>query len=208
VDDEGLTVSAPWRSSERRITAVIRDAEDWILRKLATWAAHPSRRQSWVDGDIIRYLGRDLRLQVESHAPAAIATLGDGDCLRIAVPRPAEPDDVKALTVKWLRRHAQTHFIERIGVIAPMLEVPVPRLFLSGARTRWGSCNARCEVRLNWRLIQAPGPTIDYVVAHELAHLREMNHSRRFWDLVAGVCPQHRDARAELDRMGRYYMAI
>jgi len=76
------------------------------------------------------------------------------------------------------------------------------------APLRWGSCNVKREVRLNWRLIQAPQKTIDYVVAHELAHIVEMNHSRRFWNLVTAVCPHHKDARAELDYMGRYYMDL
>ena len=69
-------------------------------------------------------------------------------------------------------------------------------------------CNARREVRLNWRLIQAAQPTIDYVVVHELAHLIEMNHSQRFWKLVASVCPHYREACDELNRMGLYYMDI
>ena len=64
------------------------------------------------------------------------------------------------------------------------------------------------DIRLNWRLIQAPRPTVDYVVVHELAHLIEMNHSRRFWKIVAGICPGYKDACAELDRMGLFYMDI
>ena len=110
--------------------------------------------------------------------------------------------------VKWYRRHAHSNFSGRIGEFAPRLDVAAPRLFLSSARTRWGSCNAKREVRLNWRLIQAAQSTIDYVVVHELAHLIEMNHSRRFWRLVASVCPHYREACAELNRMGLYYMDI
>ena len=208
VDERGLMVSAPWRSTERRITGIIRDSENWVLRKLDVWSAYPSRRQSWTDGDTIKYLGRDLRLQLREYRTAALASLGDADCLQVALPVPGDSKAVKAAVLKWYRYHATSNFIERIGVYAGLYGLAAPRLFLSGARTRWGSCNVKREIRLNWRLIQALQTTIDYVVAHELAHLVEMNHSRRFWNLVAGVCPHHKEARAELDRMGRYYMDI
>lgn len=207
VDERGLIVSAPWRSTERRITGIIRDAEDWVLSKLAVWSAYPSRNQSWADGDTIKCLGRDLRLNVREDR-AALATLSEANCLQVALPEPRDAVAVRAAVLKWYRRHATSNFTERIGVYARLYGLAAPRLFLSGAQTRWGSCNVKREVRLNWRLIQAPQPTIDYVVAHELAHLVEMNHSRRFWNLVAAVCPHHRQARAELDHVGRYYMDI
>ena len=208
VDERGLIVSAPWRSTEHRITGIIRDAEDWVLSKLAVWSAYPSRNQSWADGDTIKCLGRDLRLNVREDRAAALATLSEANCLQVALPEPRDADAVRAAVLKWYRRQATSNFTERIDVYARLYGLEAPRLFLSGAQTRWGSCNVKREVRLNWRLIQAPQPTIDYVVAHELAHLVEMNHSRRFWNLVATVCPHHRQARAELDHVGRYYMDI
>jgi predicted metal-dependent hydrolase len=208
VDECGLIVSAPWRSTERRIAGIIRDAEDWVLRKLAVWSAYPSRNQTWTDGETVKYLGGDLRLHLTADRHASPATLDDADDLKVALPDPADSDAVRAAIVKWYRHHATSNFTERIGIYARLYGVATPRLFLSNAQTRWGSCNVKREIRLNWRLIQAPQPTIDYVVAHELAHLVEMNHSRRFWDLVAAVCPHHRQARTELDHMGRYYMGI
>lgn len=208
VDEHGLTVSAPWRSSERRIAGVIRDAEAWVLKKLDVWSAFPARIQSWADGDRVKYLGRDLSLHLTADRIATRVTLQDGDRLHIALSDPTHTDSVKTAVVKWYYRHAQSNFSERIVEFSPRLDVPVPRLFLSSAGTRWGSCNAKREVRLNWRLIQAAQSTIDYVVVHELAHLVEMNHSQRFWRLVASVCPHYREACAELNRMGLYYMDI
>ncbi len=179
-----------------------------MLKKLDVWSALPARNQSWIHGDKVRYLGRDLSLHLTQDSVATLATLQDGDRLHISLADPAHKDSVRAAVVKWYRRHAQSNFSDRIGEFAPGLGVPAPRLFLSSARTRWGSCNAKREVRLNWRLIQATQSTIDYVVVHELAHLIEMNHSRRFWKLVASLCPHYREACAELDRMGLYYMDI
>ncbi|MEO8158044.1 MAG: SprT family zinc-dependent metalloprotease [Betaproteobacteria bacterium] len=208
VDEHGLTVSAPWRSSERRIVGAIRDAEDWVLKKLDDWSALPARTQSWMQGDTVRFLGRVLSLHLTQDTVATLATLQDGDRLAVSLANPAHADSVKAAVVKWYRRHALANFSGRIGELAARLGVSVPRLFLSAARTRWGSCNAKREVRLNWRLIQAAQPTIDYVVVHELAHLIEMNHSRRFWALVESACPHYREACADLNRMGLYYMDI
>lgn len=201
-------MSAPWRSSERRIVDVIRDAEAWVLKKLDVWSAFPARRQSWAHGDKLRYLGRDLDLHLRRDPVATLVGLQDADCLLVSLPEPDDKGAVTAAVVQWYRRHAQTNFSGRIGEFAPRFGLPVPRLFLSSARTRWGSCNARREVRLNWRLIQAAQSTIDYVVVHELAHLIEMNHSKRFWKLVGSLCPLYREACDELTRMGLYYMDI
>ena len=77
----------------------------------------------------------------------------------------------------------------------------MPPLALSAARTRWGSCSLRSGIRLNWRLIHFPADTVDYVVAHELAHLREMNHSPRFWAVVGEIYPDYQAARDELKRL-------
>lgn len=201
-------MSAPWRSSERRILAVIRDAEAWVLRKLEIWSALPARNQSWTHGDRIKYLGRDLTLQLSVDDIATLVVIQDQEHLSIALPNPADRDAVRAAVIAWYRRHAQSNFATRVGEFASRLGVALPRMLISNARTRWGSCNARREVRLNWRLIQATQPTIDYVVVHELAHLIEMNHSRRFWNVVESVCPHYREGCAELNRMGLYYLDI
>lgn len=208
VNEHGLTVNAPWRSSERRIAGVILESGDWVLKKLAVWSAYPARKQTWGDNDRIRFLGRELQIRLVDDGIASTSTLEDSDQLRIAMPTPHTGTAVQAAVVKWYRRHAQSNFSERIAAYAPRIDVPVPRLFLSAARTRWGSCNVKGDIRLNWRLIQASQPTVDYVVVHELAHLIEMNHSRRFWKIVAGICPWYKDACADLDRMGLYYMDI
>lgn len=208
VNEHGLTVNAPWRSSQRRIVGVILESAEWVLKKLAVWSAYPARKQSWIEGDRIRFLGRELQLSLVKDSVASTTTLEEGDRLKIALAAPHGKTAVQAAVVQWYRRHAKANFSERIAVYAPRLDVAVPRLFLSAARTRWGSCNVKGDIRLNWRLIQASQSTVDYVVVHELAHLHEMNHSRRFWKIVAGVCPYYKEACADLDRMGLYYMDI
>ena len=98
----------------------------------------------------------------------------------------------------WQQREAKRVFAERAAHFAERLGVRVTRLTLSSAETRWGSASASGAVRLHWRLIHHPLATIDYVVAHELAHLREMNHGPRFWKVVESVVPDYRERRASL----------
>jgi predicted metal-dependent hydrolase len=114
------------------------------------------------------------------------------------------PDDAGRVLEKALRERARELFLARLAHYAALLGVAMPRLTLSAARTRWGSCSLKTGVRLNWRLIHFPLPVIDYVVAHELAHLREMNHSHRFWSIVEHLYPDYRAARDELKTLAAH----
>ena len=206
VDDRGLTVSVPWRTSERYITHFLHDSSKWVLRKLDAWELKKPRPRCWESGEWLDYLGRQLVLDVRV-SPHAMVTLEDGDRLGVMLPQPGS-DNVRSAVVQWYRRHAAVHFKQRIEHYSALIPVAPPRLFLSSARTRWGSCNSQAQVRLNWRLIQARPAVIDYVVAHELAHLKVMNHSARFWRVVQRLCPDIEQSKAELNAMGQHYMAL
>ena len=106
------------------------------------------------------------------------------------------------IVMDWYRSQALACFGERIAFYAPRLGVALPQLRLSYARTLWGSCNTRGVIHLNWRLIQKPLHLVDYVVAHELSHLIEMNHSSAFWRTVERVYPNYAAARKELKKLG------
>ena len=111
--------------------------------------------------------------------------------------------DARVVLEKALRDKARCVFAERLAHYVPQLGVPPPPLRLSAARTRWGSCSHRGGISLNWRLILMPLPVVDYVVAHELAHLKEMNHSPGFWSVVQQLCPDWRARRLELRQLAR-----
>ena len=207
VDERGLTVSVPWRTSDRYISRFLQDSAPWVLRKLATWESRKPKLRLWQDGELIDYLGRPLRLAVISD-PHSLAQLQDNDVLALSLPEPHTADAVRAALVKWYRRHAQAHFGARVAHYSTQLAIEAPRVFISNARSRWGSCNANREVRLSWRLMQAAPQIVDYVVAHELAHLKQMNHSARFWRVVEQLCPDYASARAELDAMGHHFMTL
>jgi predicted metal-dependent hydrolase len=207
VDERGLTVSVPWRTSDRYIARFLQGSASWVLRKLQEWESRRPAPRAWRDGELIDYLGRQLRLQLCA-AEFSLAQLRDGGMLSLSLPEPHESETVRATLVKWYRRHAQTHFRARVEHFSEQLGIASPRVFLSNAQTRWGSCNAERQVRLNWRLIQAAPHVVDYVVAHELAHLEEMNHSARFWRIVERLCPDYLAARSELNALGHHLMTV
>ena len=207
VDENGLTVSVPWRTSDRYIARFLEDSAQWVLRKLDAWEERRPARRLWLSGESLDYLGRQLRLQVLA-APYSLVTLRDEQMLEVTMPEPTHSDAVRAAVIKWYRRHAMTHFRDRVVHFSAKLNVAPPRVFLSSARTRWGSCNVKHEVRLNWRLMQAGTPVIDYVVAHELAHLQELNHSVRFWRLVERIFPEFREPQSVLNAMTAHYMTL
>jgi predicted metal-dependent hydrolase len=207
IDERGLIVSVPWRTSDRYINRFLAESAQWILRKLDAWERDKPPQRRWHAGEALDYLGRQLRLELKA-APYTLVTLQDADILEVTLTDPTHAESVRASVVKWYRRHAQAHFRERVVHYSAKLGVEAPRVFLSSARTRWGSCNAKREVRLNWRLMQAAAPVIDYVIAHELAHLKELNHSARFWRVVERLCPEFRAPQAELNAMTQHYMTL
>jgi len=191
VDERGLHASAPRWVTLTEVEAFIREKEAWVLRKLHEARANARPPLLWREGVRLPYLGAELGVFT---APAGEPTRLIGDRLELAV----TSDMLRESTLGWLRERALALFGERIAALAPCLDVAVRRLSLSNARTQWGSCSTDGRVRLSWRLIHLRLALIDYVVAHELAHLRHMNHSARFWRVVGSVCPEYLAARGEL----------
>lgn len=208
VDGNGLVVSVPWNASDTRIRRSIAGAADWILKKLDEWSGHETREQCWSDGEQLAFLGRDLTLKVVEDAVLLPPVLRDQWCLQVTVADAASETRIREAAIGWYRRHAARNFSERIARYAAAMQLPAPRMFLSNARTQWGSCNSKRQVRLNWRLVQAPQEVVDYVVVHELAHLVEMNHSKRFWQIVERHFPDHLAAREHLNERGHWYLDI
>jgi predicted metal-dependent hydrolase len=205
VDPAGLTVSAPLAVSVASIEGYLRSSERWITQKLAQWDSRKVPAASWSDGAALPYLGRALTLRTATAGRAHVEITGDE--LKVAVPVLEDPAVRKAV-IAWYKRAALAHMAGRAFSIARDAGLPMPRVFLSSARTRWGSCNSKREIRLAWRLVKAPPAIIDYVVCHELAHLRHLDHSRSFWSEVERLCPGHKGLRAELEATDHLYRSF
>ena len=209
VGPEGLSVSAPRWVGVKEVDSALQDKRVWILRKLREQRERAQRLQSaridWRDGTELPFLGERVILVLDARASGVVLDDGaDGlpgvarRLLRIGLPHTATPEQIRDATHGWLQRQARRIFEERCAEFATRLEVRVRRIGLSSAATRWGSANADGSIRLNWRLVHFGLPIIDYVVAHELAHLREMNHSPAFWEVVRSVLPDYEDSRTAL----------
>ncbi len=209
VGPEGLSVSAPKWVGMGDIEAALREKGPWILRKLAEQQERAQKMQAakvdWRDGTSIPFLGETVIVVLDPRATGAVLNSDAAALpgvprltLHVGLQHSASPDQIRDAVQSWLQRQARRVFQERVAHFAAQLRVACTRLALSSAQTRWGSASADGSIRLNWRLIHFALPTIDYVVAHELAHLREMNHSPRFWDVVRSVLPEYEQARGAL----------
>jgi predicted metal-dependent hydrolase len=200
IDHRGLRVGAPPLSSLREVEALILQHSDWVVQKLDEWHGRCSPELlQIVDGVRLPLLGAEVEVRLAVGGNRAVWNQSGG--LTLCLRSPAEAGRVLE---KTLREKARELFLERLVFYAAQQGLTLPGLTISSARTRWGSCSLRSGIRLNWRLIHFPLHVIDYVVAHELAHLREMNHSPRFWANVAQLYPDYRVVRAELKKLGAH----
>lgn len=197
VDDRGLTVCIPARTSEKWLHSVLQEKAGWVLEKLDGWKSRRPAAMRWEDGDKIHYKGELLTLRVVQSLFAAPAHRY-GNELRLFVVNDRTAAHIKQTVQRWYRNEAEQLFVERVAHYAQLLYVAPREVKLSAAKTQWGSCTPQGSVRLNVQLIKLPPPLIDYVVVHELAHLREMNHSAAFWRVVGSVCAEYPGLRKEL----------
>ena len=194
---DGLVVHAPQRISQSLLESLISQKADWIQKKLAGVDKHQIPPLRWQDGEQLLLLGNSVTLALK-HDARSRAVSYDPGFLQLAMPNPGEAPAVARKVLQWYKKQALTDFARRLEIFSAKLGVALPTLLISNARTRWGSCNSKREVRLNWRLLQAPPHLINYVICHELAHLKEMNHSAKFWAVVASIYPDYKTAEKEL----------
>ncbi|NML24899.1 M48 family metallopeptidase [Zoogloea dura] len=205
IDHRGLTVGVPLRVGLGDIESFIRKHADWVVDQLqARPALPPAESCEPCDGAEIPVLGLPWRLRIGRGGNRIVwhegIKLGEsGPVLELAL---RAGSSARALLLKALQQRGLELFRNRVEEYCLRLGRPVPLVGLSSARTRWGSCSSRTGIRLHWRLIHLPLPLIDYVVAHEVAHLVEMNHSPKFWSVVESLYPDHASARRALRQAG------
>jgi hypothetical protein len=198
IDDDGLFVAAPLRAPWREVEGFVREKAQWILAKLAERAERGRPRVLFGEtGEWLPLFGREVMLQVDAGRRAV--TL-EPECLQVRVPEPHRRGAVRSLLKDWLKAQALAALAPRVAHFAARVSLPAPPLKLSNARTQWGVCTSTGRIRLAWRLVHLGPELADYVVAHEIAHLVELNHSERFWALVEWLYPDWQDARARIER--------
>lgn len=200
VGPDGLVVRSPSWVPLREVDAAVQEKAAWIVAKLQQARQRQTEQFQkaieWAHGAAVPFLGRTVQLCVLERGARSDAL--PEDTLPVSVPPGATTTQVREAAESWLKKQARALFEQRLHHFAPLLGVRWQKMSLSSASTRWGSARSDGHIRLNWRLIHLPISQIDYVVVHELAHLREMNHSPRFWETVGEVMPDYAQRRQAL----------
>ncbi|UCH51029.1 MAG: M48 family metallopeptidase [Chloroflexota bacterium] len=187
----GLTVIVPHSYNIGQLPGLLKSKERWVsgnLAKFSHFQSLPSKKE-FKFGDTVPYLGQDLELvKLENHDVAGNVML-DGNKLAVRTEL-FKNGILESALEQWFRTEAAKLINERTDKLGSQMGISYKRIVIRGQKTRWGSCSRKKNLSFNWKLIMAPQPVIDYVIIHELAHLKEMNHSKRFWALVAKYCPK------------------
>lgn len=186
-DDGGLIIRAPLHCPQKAIEQAVKDCEKWIVRRSAE-----IDRQNWLykpvtgeNGDGVFYFGKKLTLLLSQVKRITI----DAENAKIYAPD-KPPEEVKASLVKWFKEEAKVYLKERAILLCLREGLPLfQKLTVSSAKSKWGSCNAKGEIRLSYKLMFLPAAVTDYVIFHELCHIEHHNHGQAFWAKVEKVCP-------------------
>lgn len=201
-----LVVTAPEGVAIDRLNGIVRHKAPWVLKRIKTASERlpPPSDREFVTGEPVLYLGRQFRLKViESEDEHPRIWAGSYE-----VPVPASFNgaarrrEVRRRLAGSLKQHADLYLPDRLDDVCRRLPVEKPSIIVREQAKRWGSCDARGVLRINWRIVQAPIPLIEYVLLHELVHLRYPNHDRAFWSAVGRVMPDYEDRRARLRELG------
>ena len=203
VDEDGVRVGAPWHATHNAIERLLQKHARWVLGKLDEWQVRRVAARHWTDGELLMHFGEPLTLKLADDVDAV------GRKASHLIVRADVSSRVARQVQEWLHAQALQYFQQRVAHYCSRLAIDsTPSVLLSSARTRWGSCHTSGRIHLNWRLVQMPVRLIDYVVAHEVAHLIEMNHSPRFWRAVGNLVPDYAALRRELRRDGFRYLVV
>ncbi len=202
--DLTVGVRAPLGTALEEIEAVVKKRAAWIRkqqRELVRYLPHLPPRQ-YVSGESHRYLGRQYRLRVNASPESEPTVQQTRNTLEVVVADPADRQHVKVLLDAWYRARAEDVFAARLAACYPKVQhlgLPYPQLAVREMRSRWGNCDPDDRITLNIKLILVPEELIDYVIYHELCHLREHHHGKAFYQLLDRVLPEWRERKRKLE---------
>jgi len=202
--DGNVVIYAPHSTSNREIERFFYEKKKWISTKLAEKKAYDEfkdRRHTLSEGDTFLYLGRLYPISIHDHDgnyPPLQLLFGN------FLLRRDRMSDARALFIKWYKERAEEEITKRVIFYSRKLKLYPRAVRITNARTRYGSCSSNNRLSFSWRIIMAPYPVIDYVIIHELIHIREKNHSKRFWKAITDILPDCRERRAWLKEKGPF----
>jgi len=199
--DSSVLVVAPIDSTPEKIQAKVEKRASWIAKQQRFFNKRPDKAYTheWVSGENIFYLGRQYRLKIsEGKSDAKLM----GKYLHISVPNKKNKSQIETLVNAWYLSHARTKLEERIKTFEPMLKregLEMNSLIIRKLEKRWGSCTPKRNIVINADLIKTPIHCIDYVIIHELCHLKHHNHGPEFWSLLNKYCPNWSKLKDKLE---------
>lgn len=201
--DAGLEIIIPEGLRIGSVEPYIKSQEKWILDKLSRYSRPDQdwRQNCFPKGQHTLFLGREYDLIKIIRKGAQPEVRLDNNNMFITMPD-GSTETLTRILENWYRQNAREIFTERVKVINREMNLDYNRIFIRNQKTRWGSCSGLKNLSFNWRLVMAPIQIIDYLVAHELSHILEMNHSKKFWQIVETVCPDYRIHRKWLKENG------
>ena len=201
-DSAELEVVVPGGYDLGLLEGVLQRKQDWILEQINRYQQLKKVALPGQDGGKrVYYRGRACEVEVKVEQGKKQSVFLSGDKLVVTVPAGSE-NEAGAVLEHWLRSAARQIITQRVETISKGLKLSYNRIFIRNQKTRWGSCSQKKNLNFNWRLVMVPPAVLDYIIIHELMHLIELNHSKKFWRLVAGVCPDYQIHRAWLRKNG------
>lgn len=195
--DAAVEVRAPLKLPKSEIDRFVKAKEKWVTEHLAAQARHIACRSAFIldYGDTITVMGKPFIITVR--AGNQIGYAGE----TFYMPPGLSNEQIKQACAKVYKLVAKNELIRRVLNYAKLMNTSPTKVKINSAATRWGSCSAKNSLNFSWRLIMASDDVIDYVVVHELAHIKEHNHSPRFWSVVADVLPDYKERQKKLKEL-------
>ena len=207
MDGGRVVVAAPTDTPGSKLETIVHKRAPWILRQVPDPLVAPSKKR-FVSGETLPYLGRNVRLIVQPADVPSPRVRFDHWSFRIDVPARLDDTDrydgIRKVVTHWYRRRAELRLPEAVEIWRKRIGLPeTPEVLIRDQRQRWGSCAPGGTLRFNWRVAMLAPPLIEYVVVHELAHMRVSSHSSQYWDLVSILLPDAQQRRQRLREAGK-----
>jgi predicted metal-dependent hydrolase len=209
--DGKVLVRAPVNTSCSRLTHVVKSKAEWIITKLGSLNdVLQELKKEFVSGESFYYLGRHMRLKIlkDRYVEKTVVRMCRGRLEVIMNPKGKNgnvPAEIRDAITEWYKIQAARRIPERVEIYANKMGLKVPGIFIRDQKKIWGSCSTKGVLRFNWRIIMAPMSLVDYVVVHELCHLKYRNHSKSFWRYVGMIMPDYERRREMLRKKGELY---
>lgn len=202
--ERAVSVFAPVWIDDNRLAEIVYNKRRWILNKqqIISMAQLAQSKREFVSGEGFLYRGRRLRLKLMSSNGGSEAVFTDTTRLFCKANKPDDKQYVRTLLEGWYKSKAVDSIPKRVGLLSKKVGINPSRVVLKNQHSRWGSCTTKGDILLNWRIIMAPTSVSDYVILHELAHLKEKNHSERFWQIVETIMPRYEAQQSWLKKNG------